>query len=176
MQVYVRENFLSPEDCEAAIACFPLPRAAAISRQQGDRVETDLRRSRVSFLVDSSGHTLVKRLRELLLDVNERVYHFEVAEIEPVQLAEYSVGEEYRDHLDIGAGRAALRKLSLSVQLTDPAAYDGGNLVIWRTGTVERSRGAAVVFPSYLVHKVEPVTRGLRRSLVAWMNGVVPFR
>jgi PKHD-type hydroxylase len=174
--VVVIPEFLSPDDCDAAAACFPSARAAAVDHGAGIAVDDRLRRSRASFLVDASGHALVKRVRELMLDVNRRRFKLDLFDIEPLQLSEYAVGDGYKDHLDIGPGPAALRKLSASVQLTDPSAYDGGDLHIWGTGKVERTRGAIILFESYLVHRVEPVTRGLRRSLVAWATGMTPYR
>ena len=70
------------------------------------------------------------------------------------------------------------RKLSMSVQLSDPDDYDGGGLEISDGQIVEATdaRGSSViVFPSYRVHRVTPVTEGVRRSLVVWANGP-PFR
>ena len=65
------------------------------------------------------------------------------------------------------------RKLSMSVQLSDPDDYDGGGLEISDGQIVEATdaRGAVIVFPSYRVHRVTPVTEGVRRSLVVWANG-----
>jgi PKHD-type hydroxylase len=69
------------------------------------------------------------------------------------------------------------RKLSCSVQLTDPDTYEGGDLIL-QTGknetdrhTFTRKRGSVIVFPSMVYHKVTPVTSGTRFSAVAWMRG-----
>ena len=70
------------------------------------------------------------------------------------------------------------RKLSLSVQLTDPADYDGGDLeFVNHLGNEDefRKQGSIIVFPSYLSHRVTTVTRGARRSMIAWVFGP-PFR
>ncbi len=179
MSVVIIERFLSDDDCEAAIACFPSARAVAAvdhGNNGGAEVDQNLRHSRASFLVDASGHALVKRVRDQLLDVNKRHFKFDLVDVEPLQLAEYDVGDKYDDHIDIGPRGASLRKLSASVQFSSPTDYDGGDLVIWGTGPVERGRGALIVFPAWLVHRVETVTRGLRRSLVAWAVGTTPYR
>ena len=69
------------------------------------------------------------------------------------------------------------RKLSLSVQLSDGADYDGGDLRF--PGPTDepapRERGALIAFPSFVTHRVEPVTRAERLSLVSWISGR-PFR
>ncbi len=78
-----------------------------------------------------------------------------------------------------------IRKLSVTVSLSDPANYDGGNLKFdfgphgekERFYTCEeiRPRGSVIIFPSHIYHQVTPVTRGTRYSLVAWNLGK-PFR
>jgi len=187
VKVIVLEGFLSPDDCTAALACFPARVAAEVDHGAGLTVDAGLRRSRTSFLRDATNYVdgrpmqaLVERMRDMMLVVNRRHFQFDVLglldRLEPLQLAEYGVGDKYDDHLDIGPGAAARRKLSASVQLSDPGEYDGGDLHVWGTGRVERARGTAIVFPSYLVHRVEPVTRGVRLSLVAWAVGAAPYR
>ncbi len=60
------------------------------------------------------------------------------------------------------------------IQLSDPDDYAGGRLEIMPSGSVVEAasaRGAATVFPSYLLHRVTPVTRGTRRSLTIWAHG-----
>ena len=69
--------------------------------------------------------------------------------------------------------RRYVRVLSVSVQLTSENEYDGGSLQIGMLN-MSKVQGTAVVFPSYQVHKVYPVTRGLRKSLVAWIVGAPP--
>jgi Uncharacterized iron-regulated protein len=62
--------------------------------------------------------------------------------------------------------------------MSDPAAYDGSDLEMNATGRPEmlpRERGKLILFPSYQLHRVTPVTRGKRSALVAWIGGP-PFR
>ena len=87
-------------------------------------------------------------------------------------------GGRFDWHQDYGrdAGDPARepRKLTLSLQLSDPAAYDGCDLQAQGSGLVDtapRSRGALVAFPSYVLHRATPITRGQRKSLVAWALG-----
>jgi PKHD-type hydroxylase len=67
-----------------------------------------------------------------------------------------------------------IRKLSLSIQLTDPKEYEGGELILYEDdkGTeMKKEQGTLVLFPSYILHEVKPVTKGERNSLVAWVTG-----
>ena len=70
------------------------------------------------------------------------------------------------------------RKLSLSMQLNDPSEYEGGELRFQHHGTDETfsepqfaHKGSVIVFPSHLRHEVTKVTKGTRKSLVAWCRG-----
>ena len=69
-----------------------------------------------------------------------------------------------------GEGRKGKRFLSISVQLSGEESYEGGQLQV---GSFDATRrlGAAVVFPSWALHKVRPVLSGIRVSLVGWIRG-----
>jgi len=91
---------------------------------------------------------------------------------EGVQIAAYKSGGKYDWHMDVGPGQNSSRKLSMSVQLSDPKSYEGGDLEFMRVAQKsERDVGALIVFPSFLQHRVTPVTKGTRYSLVAWVHG-----
>jgi PKHD-type hydroxylase len=87
-------------------------------------------------------------------------------------------------YTDIPAMIGKQRKLSVTVSLSDPKEYEGGNLKFdlgphrsdrYHTCEEIRPRGSIIVFPSHIQHQVTPVTRGTRYSLVAWNLGK-PFR
>jgi PKHD-type hydroxylase len=68
------------------------------------------------------------------------------------------------------------RKLSLSLQLSDAAQYEGGALQLYgasngRIETAPRTRGTVIAFPSYVLHRVTPVTKGTRKAVIAWCSG-----
>lgn len=119
---------------------------------------------------------LAKRLRKITDEINERCYRFDLdsAWREPFQYAHYGVGDHFHWHVDMGPRTVAPRKLSMTLQLSNPTEYDGGELQMqlgsW-TVTMPFKRGALIVFPSWTPHRVQPVTRGERRSLVVWAHG-----
>ncbi len=104
---------------------------------------------------------------------------------EPLQYTRYGVVDHYDWHMDLGPDRASIRKLSVTVQLSPPEAYEGGELQFWqapdrRDGDLvfpaaPKDQGVGMFFPSYTVHRVSPVTRGERAALVLWVSGE-PFR
>lgn len=104
---------------------------------------------------------------------NERFRYRLRAMIEPVIAVAYGPGDGFDWHLDAGGEITATRKLSLSLLLTGPDAYDGGGIEI-SGGAGESLRppaGTAIIFPSLLSHRVKDVTRGTRVALVAFAHG-----
>lgn len=94
--------------------------------------------------------------------------------------ARYEAGEEYGLHVDdalMGSGADPLRTdLSVTVFLSPPTAYDGGELVLDSPAgeqTIKLDAGSAVLYPSTFLHRVAPVTRGERRVAVTWVQSLV---
>jgi predicted 2-oxoglutarate/Fe(II)-dependent dioxygenase YbiX len=140
------------------------------------------RRSKVRWLgFDPKNAWAYQRLGEAVASINAEHYHFELTGIgEQIQLARYEADERghYDWHQDYGVAEVS-RKLSVTVQLADPNLYDGGDLQIMTNSRAAtepgRERGLVIVFPAYQLHRVTPVERGARHSLVAWVSGP-PFR
>lgn len=141
-------------------------------------VNESIRKSRIKWLDSNKTetHWLYDKLMNFASIANREIWNFDlVSTVDAIQYTEYREGGGHYDyHLDIGAGSASLRKLSLVVQLSDPADYEGGTFEILRGTNPEplpKNKGAVLVFPSYLMHRVTPVTKGLRKSLVIWVGG-----
>jgi len=94
--------------------------------------------------------------------------------VDSIQYSEYSEdGGHYDWHLDIGP-TINHRKVSVISQLSGSDEYEGGELQIWTGGeykTVPKDKGSCIVFPSFIMHRVTPVTKGTRKSLVLWVGG-----
>ncbi len=124
---------------------------------------------------------LFERLFNAAVEANRKYWQFDITGFfQPLQLVRYR-GEEkqhYAWHLDIGSGFDTGRKISISLQLSNPADYDGGELEL-STGLIipaPKEQGAIVLFPSYVLHRVTPVTRGERWVIVGWVQGQDHFR
>lgn len=117
------------------------------------------------------------RIAHIVSNINSQFYGFDLHGMcEDIQFTEYYASENghYDWHQDSGSNTASPRKLSIVIQLSDPADYDGGDLQILASKepiNVDKKLGFAAVFPSFMLHRVTPVTRGTRRSLVAWIAG-----
>ncbi len=116
---------------------------------------------------------LYHRLAILFAEAN-RGYQLDIRGfVDALQYTLYGADQHFDWHLDLGPGSTSARKLSMSIQLSAPGDYTGGELefVGRPLGPEARQRGTAVIFPSFLGHRVSPVTGGMRRSLVAWAYG-----
>lgn len=126
---------------------------------------------------------IYESIMKMVGQVNKECFDFDITSLhENIQFTEYheSYQGHYDWHLDIGWDVPnSNRKLSVVVQLSDPSEYEGGDLQFQTGGedyqVADKKQGACIIFPSYLRHRVTPVTRGCRRSLVTWITGS-PFR
>jgi len=99
-----------------------------------------------------------------------------IKRIMPPMISKYTEGMEYKSHLDTpfmeyeGPLRA---DLSMTLFLSDPETYDGGELVLeteFGNYEVKQPAGGAVIYSTRLYHHVTPVTRGERVAVVTWMQ------
>lgn len=121
---------------------------------------------------------LYQRLMDYAVEANNALWHFDlISTPELIQYTEYydTAAGHYDWHQDIGPGVGSLRKVSITVQLSDTDEYEGGDLEIWQGGNsiqqAPRGAGNVVIFPSYMMHRVKKVTKGTRRSFVLWVGG-----
>ena len=111
--------------------------------------------------------------------LNDKFFKFDLfGAMEGLQFTSYKgPGGKYGKHVDRNHG-GIIRKLSLTVQLSDPKKYEGGDLCLYdsdKPSLGSKKQGGVVVFPSFVQHEVRPVTKGQRYSLVAWITGK-PFK
>ncbi len=157
--------------------------AAATRSEQGIvSIAKDYRSSRVGWVPKREEYRwLYQRLGDFVNDANQALWQFDLSGMaEPIQLTEYHADEQghYDWHTDVGAGKTSQRKISLTIQLSDDSAYEGGELQFMSrriAQTAVKKAGAGYAFPSYLLHRVKPITAGVRRSIVVWVSGP-PYR
>ena len=171
------QGVLSPEECERVMALRgAVEDVQIIGEGESEARQAAYRKGRVSWIrPDAANEWIFSKTYQVIQQVNQQCYRMELSGFtEPLQVAEYAEENYYAWHLDVGRGPQSIRKLSFIVQLTDPAAYEGGEVQLLcsdQPAAISRNQGAMTVFPSYLLHRVCAVTSGRRHSLVGWIGG-----
>ena len=141
-----------------------------------DYEKQDMRSSNICWIsCDEETDWIFSKIIYSAFKLNADFFQFNISGMdEGLQFTNYkSQSDRYDKHVD-RCYNAKVRKLSLSIQLTDPNNYEGGELYIYenRKGTLMRKQqGDLIIFPSYMLHEVKPVTYGERNSLVTWITG-----
>ena len=141
----------------------------------------NIRDSKVVFVNPEGMEWVYDRITQVVKDANEKYFKFDLWGFqEGMQFAEYAAPTgRYETHIDRNFGTAC-RKLSTVLLLTDPKDYTGGELQLMLAGDkhptpLTRTQGTLIMFPSFLPHRVTPVTKGKRHTLVGWVTGK-PFK
>lgn len=182
----VNRKFLTANECDRVIELGNnlITEPASIGGNDHRSRDEHIRKSRTGWIDRvEENEWLFERLQELVLPANEKFYRFNILGFEPLQYTIYDEpGSHYDFHIDMGRApidSPYIRKLSISIQLSEPDTYSGGDLEMffsmdnWRT--LPRDRGSAALFSSFMLHRVSPMTAGVRHSLVGWVYGL-PFR
>lgn len=145
-----------------------------------EKYNEELRQSSVMFIDNTDENKWIyDKLAMLATKTNQERYYFDLAGFyQELQLTRYSEGNFFNWHLDFGVGEISARKLSVTVQLSDPDEYEGGDLQFMINDKVvnaPRTKGTVIIFPSFIMHRVTPITKGTRQSIVGWVSGV-PYR
>jgi PKHD-type hydroxylase len=142
--------------------------------------DPSIRRSDLNWLANTSDSEWVfEKLGHIVSSLNSQFFRFNLTGFgENIQLTNYDSSEHgmYGWHVDMTSNaQSPCRKLSLVLQLSDPVEYEGGVLELQPHNKdvikMRKQRGLVVVFPSWTLHQVTPVTQGSRQSLVAWITG-----
>ena len=166
-------NMVSKEKCEDILKLAQ--KSWGKSRLFGDGGLGIQDKGRKSDIVFVNKEWLFKEIFDILNHTNQfGHWNFDVDGVEAVQLTRYNKGDYYDFHSD-GNGvteteDGRVRKLSMTIILNDD--YEGGEFEFF--GDKDKPKngiGTVIVFPSYFVHRVNPVTKGIRYSLVAWFGG-----
>ncbi|MDQ2962369.1 MAG: 2OG-Fe(II) oxygenase [Pseudomonadota bacterium] len=144
------------------------------------RVIVSIRSSAIGWLSPEGEHRwLFDKIRDCMNVVNADWFRYDLAGFEGIQFTKYSYergrADFYSSHVDTIASEGTVRKLSFTVQLSDPDSYSGGDVVLYssliESASLSRAIGSITFFPSYMIHEVLPVTKGVRYSLVGWGRG-----
>jgi len=154
----------------------------SIPKQKGetgggsDGKVSEYRKSDIAWIPDNNESTwLYSKIADLAMIANKEMWNFDIwGYHDSLQYTIYNGnGGHYDWHADLGPNMSN-RKLSVVLQLSDPSEYEGGELQMNLGSSiisVPRQKGLICFFPSFVLHRVTPLTSGIRTSLVTWLCG-----
>ena len=179
----VADKVFTADECKKIIEIGNLlPKKDALINEYNNTLKSnnDYRKNKVSWISPNQNiNWLYEKLANNVLLINKNFFNFDLYGFtEDFQFTIYNeIGDHYKMHIDKSYKRN-VRKLSIVVQLSDPNTYEGSELNIYHSESpdvMNKNQGSVIVFPSYALHKVTPLIKGVRYSLVAWVGGP-PFK
>jgi PKHD-type hydroxylase len=168
----------TPEQCQLIINAG---RSEPVQNGQvgggnGGVVDTKTRTSHISWIPFNKMPEMYSTLEQIVNKTNNNHFGFEGVKItEQAQYTEYPAGGFYDWHIDSdinGINEPPVRKISMTCLLSHESEFEGGGLELMSDGKIARPKqGQAIFFASYIRHRVIPITKGIRKSLVMWFGG-----
>ena len=174
----------SPKQCqmiiEAGRAQPKQDASVGMVEEKSGIVDTNTRTSHISWIPFSKMPEMYKDIETMMKKTNGNHFGFDDMQLtEMAQYTEYPSGGFYDWHMysDINfAHEPPIRKISMTCLLSHESEFEGGELELEKEkNKIKLAQGQAVFFASFIRHRVAPVTRGVRKSLVMWFGGS-PFR
>jgi PKHD-type hydroxylase len=184
--VETTQPIFTPEQCKMIIeAGRAEPRndasvGAGETGIKGGVVDTKTRTSHISWIPFKKMTDMYKDIERIMKTTNGNHFGFDGMQItELAQYTEYPEGGFYDWHVDNDVNmehEPPVRKISMTCLLSPESEFEGGDLELQAEGKVAKiKQGHAIFFASFIRHRVKPVTRGRRQSLVMWFGGT-PFK
>ena len=169
----------TPEQCQLIIntgESLKKEQAQIGSAQPEGKHDTNRRITTISWIPFIKLPEMYKVLDNLIQRTNVNHFGFDGVQLtEPAQYTHYPVGGFYEWHTDndiVGINQPPVRKISMTLLLSPLNEFEGGELELMDKKRVAKLvQGQAIFFASFIPHRVKPVTRGERKSLVMWFGG-----
>ena len=175
------KSFFTPQELDKIRSLWSVEAAieAGVHLSGKDYKSADIRKSQIMWIKPGANDWIYDKLGEACQQINIKRYKYDIKGFQTeLQLANYEGDGFFEWHMDFGAGGLSSRKLSITVQLSDPTEYEGGELqfmINQNTVTAPKEKGTTIIFPSFILHRVTKVTSGSRKSIVGWIAGP-PYR
>jgi PKHD-type hydroxylase len=173
----------TPDQCRQIIDAGrrQKPQTAQVGMgKPGGGTDTKKRVTTISWIPFEEMKPMYDQVNQFIQQANLNHFGFGDIQItENAQFTEYPEGGFYDWHMDCDVNmqhEPPVRKISMTVLLSPENQFEGGDLEVMSPGKFKKlKQGHALIFASFLNHRVNPVTRGVRQSLVMWFGGT-PFR
>ena len=175
-------SIFTPEQCKMIIEAgrSEPKQTGQVGGGSGGTVDTKTRTSHISWIPFKKMLDMYKNIEKLMQATNRNHFGFDGMTLtEPAQYTEYPEGGFYDWHIDNDVNcshEPPVRKISMTCLLSPESEFEGGDLELISEGKVAKlKQGQIVFFASFVRHRVKPVIKGNRKSLVMWFGGT-PLR
>jgi len=180
---YIAETtqpIFSPKQCQMVInkgmSLKSEEAKVGMGKRPGGGYDPDKRITTISWIPFKEMPEMYRDIEKTMLQANNNHFGFDGMRLtEPAQFTHYPTGGFYQWHMDndvLGKHQPPIRKISMTLLLSPENEFEGGELEFMSKGkTAKLKQGQAIFFASWLQHRVKPVTRGERKSLVMWFGG-----
>lgn len=181
-RLFVKDRAFTEKECEEALRSFDrYPRERGLvgkpavdgdpSSEYSQVIDKMLRDCYVTYVArDSENAWLHERLEAIMAEANDKYWQLHITDYsQPMRLMSYYEGDHFNSlHSDHGVGDTCFRKLTCILQVSKPTDYVGGQFEVIGEPTPPEAynQGSVLVFPTYLIHRVSPVTSGIRHSVI----------
>ena len=163
------EEYISHQELESA-------RVLHMNRKDADKA----RSSKIHWMTDENYKGFLMPIYDYISrkvrTINDSMWRYNYNGYGAFQYSEYTVGDHFNWHIDQIEIKGESRKVSFSLGISDESEYEGGDLgfkAAEEEDYYKLGRGDIIVFPSWMLHKVTPVTQGKRRVVVGWGEGLI---
>lgn len=184
MRMSARFEMLSSDECDEIISSIP-HHILEPGRLSSDGISTHVdtsRRIALSHRLSKDKYGWVyEKAAKVVQEVNNSYFNVDVTGfLENALYMKYPSSPVFDEcgffdwHKDIGIGYPGLRKISMSISLSDPNTYEGGDFHIFDGKDINHGKmqkGTGIAFPSFVQHRVDRVTSGERHVLVFFVSG-----
>ena len=185
---YWRDAFNKDEmqRLEKYLNTLKLKKGTTFNKKGEKNTKAKVRKSKVNFIkVNSETAWIFEKINFVISNLNDNFFNFDLNGYDSLQYTVYNSSEkgEYGFHMDTCMGfdlpkdMYETRKLSLTFLLNEPNVnFQGGEFQMnlgqeGKATTINMKKGDMILFPSFMIHRVKPVTKGIRKSIVAWVTG-----
>ena len=179
------QPIFTPKQCQMVIEAGRAEpkQTASVGNDEGTKygvIDTKTRTSHISWIPFKKMPEMYKDIEKFMKQTNGNHFGFDGMTLtEYAQYTEYPEGGFYDWHVDNDVSMAhepPVRKISMTLLLSPENEFEGGDLELMAEGKVAKiKQGQAIFFASFIRHRVKPVLRGTRKSLVMWFGGQ-PFK
>ena len=186
-QFIVDHNFFTSSECD-----FISHHCSTLKLKEGEEYNKyshipQQRRANIAFIDTITHETqwLYEKFNNIIAHYNDSHFDYDITGYDYMQYAKYGVGDKHDFHMDLPMGTRMLdyyltecfRKLSVILLLSEPGVdFEGGNFEINHfseqfPNNANMRKGTVLIFPSFMLHRVAPITSGIRQTISVWPIG-----